>query len=145
MATPMPPCRRLFGRSRYAARRQQPALLLHYRLFFFIIVFLHAGSTAVSTIGGGAGGRGADSLRSWSRCSGLVATAHPLLPRADGCRVGLGRLVRVVGRGVVNVIERRHEIDSHPAELALENADVVPRVIRFVFRRRSPQVVPVMT
>src|SRR5207249_1975224 len=47
--------------------------------------------------------------------------------------------------GVVHVVERRHKIERHAAELALEDGDVVPRVVRFVLRCRAPEVVPVMT
>src|SRR6266487_2437812 len=52
--------------------------------------------------------------------------------------------VVVVGRGVVNVIESRDEVDFNSAELGFENAEVRPWVVGFVCWRNSPQVVPLV-
>src|SRR5882672_10993466 len=50
--------------------------------------------------------------------------------------------VVTVGRRVVDAIECRHPVDLDATELALENGDVVPRVVRLVSRRDTPEVVP---
>src|SRR4051812_12877343 len=53
-----------------------------------------------------------------------------------------GGSIMIVCRGVVNVVERRHELHFKAPELAFEDADVLPGVVGFVFRGNSPEVVP---
>src|SRR5437762_10291569 len=50
--------------------------------------------------------------------------------------------VALVRRGVVDVIEGRDEVHLDAAELALEGADVLPRMVGRVLRRDPPEVVP---
>src|SRR6267154_1947728 len=76
--------------------------------------------------------------RYWKRRS----KGAPALPRGRRVALALRGDVALVRRGVVDVIERRHEIHLDPAELALEGADVLPRMVRLVFRRDPPEVVP---
>src|SRR2546421_1834124 len=61
----------------------------------------------------------------------------------DGSRA-LCDQVLVVGSAVVHIVERRHEVERHAAELPLEHADTVPGMVRFALRCRAPQIVPFM-
>ena len=56
--------------------------------------------------------------------------------------VGYFREIVIVGRGVVNIIERWHETKILAAELSFEDADSRQAMVGFVFRRDSPEVVP---
>src|SRR6266702_1853354 len=62
--------------------------------------------------------------------------------RSSSISATLAGYVVVVGRGVVNAIRGGHEVLHDTAELGLENTDIPPRVVRFIFRSKSPQVVP---
>src|SRR5882762_3090544 len=76
--------------------------------------------------------------RRWRRGSKGAAA----LARGRRVALALRGDVALVRRGVVDVIEGRHETYLDPAELALEGADVLPRMVRLVFRRDPPEVVP---
>src|SRR6266511_1978545 len=87
--------------------------------------------------------------RPWQCICEQMNFAQILLTSSPGLGVGSGSLIEhrcptvaIVGRLVVNVIESWHEMELFAAELGLEDAKMLPRMVRFVCRRNSPQVVP---